>query len=129
MDSFLDDFFGGSSLSAFSDRMTSPSINIKETDTSHLIEVSAPGYSKDNFNISLESGIMTISSEFSNENTDENKGYIRREFSKSSFKRSFYVPEDVDVSDITAEYVDGILNIEVPKVEEKKPEIKTIKIK
>ena len=98
----------------------SPSVNIKETKDDYQLEVSAPGLSKKDFNISVDNDILTISGEKEVNKNDDQDNYTRKEFSVSSFKRSFTLPESLDSNGIKAEYNDGILNIILPKKEETK---------
>jgi HSP20 family protein len=110
---------------------TLPAVNVKENDDEIMIEVAAPGMKKDDFKLDYDNGRLTISSE-KEEKIDEKDGekITRREFSYSSFQRSFSVPETVvDVDKITAKYSDGILKLSLPKREEVKPKpAKQIKI-
>lgn len=102
--------------------------DIKETDEAYLMDVELPGYDKKDINVSLEDGYVTVKAEKSENKEEENKhNYIRRERC-SSCSRSYYVGEDVKESDIKAKYENGVLNIVVPKAEEKKPESHNISI-
>jgi len=102
-----------------------PPVNIKETDHAYEVELSAPGKKKDDFNIDVENELLTISAEFKSENsTEENGKYTRKEFSYSSFRRSFTLPETIKEDDIKASYEDGILKITLPKKEEALPKPK-----
>ena len=104
-----------------------PPVNIKETDTSFEVELSAPGKSKEDFNIEVDNDLLTISSEFKSENTTTEEGkFTRREFSYSSFRRSFTLPETVKEDDIKANYENGILKISLPKREEALPKPKRL---
>jgi HSP20 family protein len=102
---------------------TLPAVNVKETEDAFEIEVAAPGMKKNDFKVSLENNLLTISSEKQEERKEEEKGrFTRREFSYQSFQRSFTVPESVvDGDKINAKYCDGILCISLPKREEVKP--------
>lgn len=94
-----------------------PAVNIIENDNDWKVEVSAPGFSKEDFKINLESNILTVSAEHKAEATTEQKNYSRREFSPGSFSRSFRVKENsVNVENISASYDNGILNITLPKL-------------
>jgi HSP20 family protein len=73
--------------------------------------------------IDINEDVLTISSEIKNEAEENKDGYKRKEFSYSSFCRSFYIPENVNREKIAASYKDGILNIELPKQEEEKAKI------
>lgn len=121
---FDDDFFNFPKV--YGDKMTLPSVNVIEKSDKFEIEVSAPGYKKDNFDISIDNDRMTISSNVESSNEDKGENYTRREFSKSSFKRTFQLPESVDVDKISANYEDGILIVNLPKVVVE-PEIKNSK--
>lgn len=116
---------------SFSDRMISrvPAVNIAETDSNYHIELAAPGLKKADFKISLDRNILSVSSEKKEENTAEDKRYNKREYSFTSFVRSFTLPDSADHAKIEAEYVDGILKIDVAKKEEAKFQSREISIK
>lgn len=112
-----------------SDRISDPSVNVKETDTIHQIQVSAPGYKKENFKIDIDENVLTISNEYKEETKNENEKFTRKEFRRSSFSRSFYLPENLKTEDISARYEDGILYIDIPKQEKIVSKTRTIEIK
>ncbi|WP_457616534.1 Hsp20/alpha crystallin family protein [Lutibacter sp.] len=126
-DFFTDDFFKTPSVAQAG--TTIPAVNVKETPVSYTIEMSAAGLKKDDFNINLDRNILTISSEVEDKHVEEKENYTRREFSYSSFERSFALPDAASTDDIVAKYEDGILTIEIPKKEEAKQLPKTIEIK
>jgi len=95
----------------------SPSVNITETDTDYKIELAAPGLEKKDFKIEVEDKVLTVSSEKEEETKEENENYKRREFSYSTFSRSFQLPSDVLADKIDAKYENGILRLSVPKKE------------
>ena len=103
-----------------------PPVNILETDRSFEVELSAPGKTKEDFNIEIDNDLLTISSEQKTENTTEQGKFTRREFSHSSFKRSFTLPEIVNTEDIKAAYENGILKISLPKKDEALPKPKRL---
>lgn len=107
-DDFFTNFFEGSSL---------PAANIVENDKEFRVELSVPGFDKDDFKIELEKNVLAISAnkEAKKEEKDENEKVIRREFSSSSFSRSFVLPENIDVENISAEQKDGVLKVSLPK--------------
>lgn len=126
--SFWDNFFSRNMMDwdnqNFSTTDTTlPAVNVKENDEAFEIEVAAPGMSKNDFRVSLENNLLTISSEKKEEKKEEEKGrFTRREFSYQSFQRSFTVPENLVEGDkISAKYCEGILCITLPKKEEIKP--------
>ena len=111
---------------------TLPSVNVKENNQNFDIELAVPGMKKDDFKISLDRNILTISSETKTEHEqkDENGKYTRREFNYSSFSRSFTLPSQmVDAEKIEANYTDGILKIMIPKKVKEEASVKTIEIK
>ena len=101
-----------------------PAANIKETDTAYNIELVAPGLTKDDFKISLENGNLLVSAEKETEKNEDTKQYTRKEFSYNSFERSFRLPENVKADDISAQYDNGLLKLNIPKVESDKKNIR-----
>ncbi len=110
---------------------TMPSVNIKETSEGFEVEVAAPGFDKNDFNIEVDNDVLTISSEKQEEQeVKEDEKFTKREFNYQSFTRSFTLPETVNGDKITAKYDNGILKINIPKKEEAKPKpARQIKIK
>ncbi len=95
-----------------------PAVNIRENEQNYTLEFAIPGIDKNNLKIDMKEDVLTISSESKNENEVEKDGYKRKEFSYSSFSRSFYIPENVNRDKIGASYKDGILLVDLPKMEE-----------
>lgn len=96
---------------------TAPAINVIENENDYKVEVAAPGMTKEDFNVHLgEDNELVITMEKKNETKDENnKKYLRREFSYSKFEQAFVLPEDVEKDKISANVTDGVLTIELPK--------------
>ena len=105
---------------------TTPAVNLIEQDTQFLIELAAPGNKKEDFEIEIEDGILSISSSNKEDNTSEKETFTRHEFSYNSFRRSFTIPESVDVSSIEATYNEGVLLIKLLKLEEALPQPKKL---
>lgn len=128
---FFDDFFKGE-FPTINSTNNNTGVNISETDADYLIEVALPGLEKSDFNVNIEQDLLTISAEKKVENTDEGeengRKYTRKEFNFTSFKRSFYLPENVNSDDISAAYNNGILSLTLPKVEIEEAKPKTIEI-
>jgi len=123
MDEFFKDMLGGTQ---FTQKIVPP-VNIRETEESYAVELMAPGMKKEDFNIELDNELLTISAEIKSENNTEEKGkFTRREFSYSSFKRTFTLPETVKEDGINASYENGILSIALPKKEEALPKPKRV---
>ena len=96
-----------------------PGIDISETDEQFQISAELPGMKKENIDVSLDNGRLSISGERKFENKEEGKTYHRVETSYGSFNRSFQLPDNVDEESINATYEDGILNITIDKAEDK----------
>ena|SRR5690349_8098033 len=94
-----------------------PPVNIYETANAYLLELSAPGRNKEDFNVSIENGLLTIGFERKEENKNEEVKAVRKEFSHQSFKRSFTLDEKIDAENISAKYENGLLKFTLPKKE------------
>ena len=107
---------------------TLPPVNLIESKESYTIELSAPGFNKDDFKIELDNFNLSVSLEKGN-NLDDTNHYNKREFNYSSFKRSFKLAKFSDIKKINASYVNGILSIQIAKTKEAIPlPVKSIKI-
>jgi HSP20 family protein len=129
--SMFDDFLGNEQLFKNDNVATIPAVNIKETEEGFAVELAAPGKQKGDFKIELNHNTLHISSESKTENEekDEKGRYTRKEFSYSSFHRSFVLPSSVDADKISATYENGVLHIHIPKKEEvKKKPVRSIEI-
>lgn len=109
---------------------SAPAVNIRETDNEFLVELAAPGMKKDDFNVELNNELLTISAEVKNKNEVKEDNYTRREFRFNSFSRTFTLPHDlVNADKIKANYEDGILSIDIPKLDVAKAKpVRNIKI-
>ena len=119
----IDEFLNDSLMPRFFNWETGqnmPAVNISEGKDDYRIEVAAPGLKKEDFKISLDNNVLSISSEKEVKNETKEENVLRREFSYSSFSRSFTLPESVNGEKIKATHNDGILNIVVPKKDEAK---------
>ncbi len=94
-----------------------PAMNVKETDDRFEIEIAAPGFTKDDFNVSIENGVLRIEAENKEEMEKKEDDYTRREFNYNSFYRSFTLPENVNAEEmIDATYKRGILKLVLNKL-------------
>ena len=116
---FNDDFFPVMS----SNTTSMPAVNIKEDEKRFILDLAIPGIDKKDLKIDINEDVLTISSESKNESEESRDGYRRKEFSYSSFCRSFQVPENVTREKIEATYKDGILSVTLPKIDEEKQKI------
>ena len=101
---------------------TAPAINVKETEHDYTVELAAAGMKKDDFNINIDAdGNLHIKMEKKNEKKDEDKKehYLRREFSYTKFEQTLLLPDDVYKEKIAANVSDGVLTIDLPKIEKK----------
>ena len=98
--------------------------DIRDTDDSYELDVDLPGYKKDEINVQLKEGYLTISASKNTENDEKDKkgNYIRRERYNGTMSRIFYVGNAIHQDDIRAKYADGILKISVPKKTKKEVE-------
>lgn len=103
-----------------------PAVNIKNNTENFELELAVPGGKKDDFKIEVDNDVLTISNEVKSEKEDTKENYSRREFSYSSFKRVFTLPETVDGTKIDAAYENGILKLTLPKKEEALPRPKRL---
>tara|TARA_Y100000816_G_C25895587_1_gene467187 strand:- start:182 stop:604 length:423 start_codon:yes stop_codon:yes gene_type:complete len=87
--------------------------NIRKFDDRYALELSAPGFSRDDFSLNIENNVLTVRVETS---TDLNKdnSYIHREFSYNNFSRSWTLPDTVNLEMISAKYEAGLLLVDVP---------------
>lgn len=139
-DFYNDNFFNVKNTAAKGN--ASPAVNVVEDETGFSIEVAAPGIAQDNFNIDVENDLLTISAEKQENKEVAEQKYLRKEFSFNAFKRSFQLPDTIDIANIRAKYEAGILSLELPKkaevvenahrrikVESVKSEVKSVKPK
>lgn len=100
---------------------TTPAVNISESNDKFLIELAAPGLQKSNFKLVIDKDQLIISAtkEEGSEQTEEGK-WTRKEFNFNTFKRSFHISDKIEIENIHAEYVDGILKVSLPKKDETK---------
>ncbi|MCD6013273.1 MAG: heat-shock protein [Flavipsychrobacter sp.] len=120
---FLDDVFqnGWSQLNEEVSAYTAP-VNIQETDKSYELHIVAAGYKKEDFKLNLEKNMLQVSVEQKEDSKEGQEGkWIRNEYRRRSFKRSFTLNEKVDTAKIAAKYADGILVVTLPKKEVSEP--------
>jgi len=115
--SLLDDFFNTEKFfdTDFFKREWVPAVNIAEKDNQYEVELSVPGMKKEDIKVHLDGGVLTVSGESKSEKEDKEKKFTRREFSYSSFSRSFTLPENADENSINAKYENGILKLTIGK--------------
>lgn len=124
-DPFFNDFFGLERNAKYNEVMKT---DIIDHDDSYEMKIELPEIKKDDIKMSLDNGYLTIEAKVE-KNTDENDKYIRKERYYGEYKRSYYVGEAVTEEDIDAKLLDGVLTLNIKKVETKVPEKKYIAIK
>jgi len=98
-----------------------PAADIAETDKAYIIKAELPEVRKEDVEVSVHDGVITLKGERRYEKTDDSEQQHRIESFYGQFARSFSLPSDVDQSAITAESKDGVLRVTLPKVEAKQP--------
>ena len=98
--------------------------DIKEKDGNYVLEVDVPGYNKENIQIELHEGYITVTATHNEEKEDKNAKYLKRERFTGMCSRNYYVGENVKEEDVKANFKNGILTITFPKEPEKKVEQK-----
>ena len=96
-----------------------PRVDIVEEEKSYEIQVAAPGLNKEDFKLDLNDNYLTVSGERKFTKEQKQKNFHSIETQYGTFSRSFSLPENVDATKITAKYVNGILEISIPKDEKK----------
>lgn len=125
-DDFFDDPFFNNSKKETRNELMIMQTDIQEKNGKYLISIDLPGYDKENINIELENGYLTISANTVKENTVDNEGYIKRERYSGDCRRTFYVGDSISEDDIKAKFKNGTLQISVPKEKEIKKETKKL---
>ena len=103
-----------------------PAVNIIEADDHFDIQLATPGMKKSDFQIEVEEGVLIISSDTHTKSNETETSFTRKEFGYHSFKRSFNIPDTINVDKITAAYKEGILTVSLPKKEEALPQPKKL---
>jgi HSP20 family protein len=105
-----------------------PKVNVYEYDNKVGIVAEIPGLNKKQLEVSVEDGVLTISGDKHSAFENEGAKVLRRELKQSSFKRQFELGDLLDGENISANFKDGILSVEVPKLEQEQPKRHTVKI-
>ena len=123
---FFDDFFKpwnewfDNENNFLSRQVRMPSVNITENKDQYNVSLAVPGMKKDDFKIDVDGNMLTISCEKDETKEEKDKRYTRKEYSYSSFSRSFTLPDEVNREKIDARYEEGLLKISLPRKEEVK---------
>lgn len=126
-DALFNDFFNFPLSNGTSTRSGVPA-NIFETENAYHLELNVPGRNKEDFNVSVDKNLLTITYENKEEKEVKDQKFVRREFRFENFTRSFSIDENINAENIEAKYENGLLKFTLPKAEIKKPQVKTIAI-
>ncbi len=96
-------------------------VDVREDENAVEVAASLPGFAKDDIDVSVEDGRLTIRAETSNAEETERDGYVVRERHSGSFYRTLRLSDRVDDAAATSRYADGVLTVTIPKREESKP--------
>ena len=105
---------------------TAPAINVKETPQAYVVELAAPGASKEDFivNINDEGNLaLKLERKENEQESDKQYHYLRREFSYTKYEQTLILPDDVDKEKIVAKVDNGVLTIHLPKLDEQKVKV------
>ena len=101
---------------------TAPAINVKESEKDYTVELAAPGLTKDDFTVNVDNdGNLHIKIENKSNKKEEDKKshFLRREFSYSKYEQTLLLPDDVEKEKIAATVNNGVLTVDLPKIEKK----------
>lgn len=102
--------------------------DIKENDSAYIVESDLPGINKEDIDINIGDGVLTVKAERKYESSDEKSGYIRRERAYGSFERSFNISE-IDADKIDAEFTNGVLTLTLPKKQIEEPKSRRLEVR
>ena len=98
-----------------------PAMDLVETDEHFVLKADLPGLTDEDVHIDVEDRVLTVSGERKSEHEDKREGYVRVERSYGAFRRSLTLPKGVDAEAVSASFDKGVLEIRIPKPEERKP--------
>ena len=105
-----------------------PRVDVKENDNELTVVAEIPGMKRDDIQVTVHDDTLTISGQRATEKESKREGYLRKEITRGAFKRTFTLPDTVDVDKIDAKYEEGLLKIRFPKLEEAKPKQIEVKV-
>lgn len=117
---------GGQELARTGD--WTPRVDIVETDKAFIIKAEVPEVKKEDVKVTVDNGILTVSGERKQEKEESGKTFHRIERSYGEFTRRFTLPDNVDAESIDATFKDGMLKLEIPKIEKTKPNAIEVKV-
>ena len=118
LDNAFNDFFDDSAMKRMNS--TAPAVNVREDETAYIMEVAVPGIKKEFCRVDINNdGDLNIAIENKMEHKEDNKKerYLRREFSYTNYQQTYSLPDNVNKEGISAKVTDGVLTIQLPKIE------------
>ena len=118
LDNAFNDFFDDSAMKRMNS--TAPAVNVREDETAYIMEVAVPGIKKEFCRVDINNdGDLNIAIENKMEHKEDNKKerYLRREFSYTNYQQTYSLPDNVNKENISAKVTDGVLIIQLPKIE------------
>ena len=118
LDNAFNDFFDDSAMKRMNS--TAPAVNVREDETAYIMEVAVPGIKKEFCRVDINNdGDLNIAIENKMEHKEDNKKerYLRREFSYTNYQQTYSLPDNVNKEGISATVTDGVLTIQLPKIE------------
>ena len=115
-------------LPVYRDSIWNPAVDVKENEKSYVLTADIPGLTKKNVKINVSNGVLTVHGERKEETENKDGKFYYRERHIGSFSRSFQLPETVNKDSIQASFKNGVLSIELPKLEESLPKKREVKI-
>jgi HSP20 family protein len=98
-----------------------PAMDLVETDDHFVLKADLPGLDESDVNIEVEDNVLTVSGERKADHEDNREGYVRVERAYGSFRRSLTLPDGVDAEAVSASFEKGVLQVSIPKPEQRKP--------
>src|SRR5579872_4185999 len=117
---------GGQATGPATARRWIPAMDLVETEDDFVLRADLPGVNEDDVNIELEDNVLTISGQRKAEHEERKEGYYRVERASGTFSRSLTLPEGVDPEKVSAKFDRGVLEVRIPKPEQRKPRKVTI---
>jgi len=124
LEEHLNRAFGGAPASVWT-----PAVEVAETDEAYMVEADLPGFSKDAFRIEAAEGQLLLAGERKRDEAEKGRRLHRAERRFGAFERRFRFPKGFNAEAVSAEYVDGVLRVTLPKREENKPRTIDVKFK
>ena len=128
MNRLMNSFFGSPVSQSGCDYDFMPRVNVRENEDKVSLTFEVPGMDKGDIKIVVENDILTVSGERKFSDDKSENDIVRSEIHSGSFSRSFTLPDTVDAEKVTADYKNGLLEVTLPKKEEKKPKQIEVKV-